>query len=69
MPHPRVDMRKPTDAGLQRDVMMAACGSIIGFALVIELWLLSPDNPIAAVLTVVCAGLAATACTINLLWA
>lgn len=59
-------MRNPKDAGRQRDAMMVACGCIIGFALMIELQFVSPDNPIAAVLAVICASLAATACTINL---
>ena len=58
-------MPKPKESTLWRDAMIVATGFVAALALFIELTLISPDNPVMAVVTVMGAGLLASAETVK----
>ena len=56
-------MRNPEMPDTVRDVLIVACGNIIGVAMVVEIQFLMPHDPLAATFIVIGAALMATAAT------
>ena len=59
-------MRKRERPDRTRDALVVACGCIIGMAFTIEMKFMQPDNPAAAMFTVLGAALVSTAVTLHL---
>ena len=58
-------MRKREQPDRVRDTLVIVCGAIIGVAFVVELRLIPPHDPTAAIFTVLGAALVATAATLH----
>ena len=58
-------MRKRKQPDRVRDALVIVCGGIIGVAFIVELKLITPHNPTAAMFIVLGAALIATAATLH----